>query len=58
MSVTQLHRRNFLGAAAGAGLLLGVPRMLFAQAATERRFVFIIQRGAADGLNTVGFVLR
>lgn len=51
--MTQLHRRNFLGAAAGAGLLLGVPRMLFAQAATERRFVFIIQRGAADGLNTV-----
>ena len=33
--------------------LLAAPRMLFAQAATERRFVFIIQRGAADGLNTV-----
>jgi hypothetical protein len=28
-------------------------RLVFAQAATERRFVFIIQRGAADGLNTV-----
>lgn len=51
--MTQFHRRHFLGAAAGAGLLLGMPRMLFAQAATERRFVFIIQRGAADGLNTV-----
>jgi uncharacterized protein (DUF1501 family) len=27
--------------------------VLFAQAATERRFVFIVQRGAADGLNTL-----
>jgi uncharacterized protein (DUF1501 family) len=44
-----LDRRSFLGAAT----LLGAPRMLFAQAATERRFVFIIQRGAADGLNIV-----
>ncbi len=44
-----LDRRSFLGAAT----LLGAPRVLFAQAATERRFVFIIQRGAADGLNTV-----
>jgi uncharacterized protein (DUF1501 family) len=44
-----LDRRSFLGAAA----LLGAPRVLFAQAATDRRFVFIIQRGAADGLNIV-----
>lgn len=44
-----LDRRSFLGAAS----LLATPRVLFAQAATERRFVFIIQRGAADGLNTV-----
>jgi uncharacterized protein (DUF1501 family) len=44
-----LDRRSFLGAAA----LLAAPRVLFAQAATERRFIFIIQRGAADGLNTV-----
>lgn len=44
-----LDRRSFLGAAA----LLGSPRVLFAQAATERRFIFIIQRGAADGLSTV-----
>ncbi|HEX2543721.1 MAG TPA: DUF1501 domain-containing protein [Ramlibacter sp.] len=44
-----LDRRSFLGAAA----LLAAPRVLFARAATERRFVFIIQRGAADGLNTV-----
>lgn len=47
-------RRQFLNfAAAGAGLLLAGPRIAFAQAATARRFVFIIQRGAADGLNTV-----
>ena len=45
----RLDRRSFLGAAT----LLGAPRMLFAQAATERRFIFIIQRGAADGLNIV-----
>ena len=44
-----LDRRSFLGAAT----LLGAPRVLFAQAATERRFIFIIQRGAADGLNIV-----
>jgi len=46
----QLQRRGFL---AGAGSLLLAPRVLFAQAATDRRFVFILQRGAADGLNTV-----
>ncbi|HYF21482.1 MAG TPA: DUF1501 domain-containing protein [Ramlibacter sp.] len=44
-----LDRRSFLGAAT----LLGAPRVLFAQAATQRRFIFIIQRGAADGLNIV-----
>ena len=43
-----IDRRGFLGAAA----LLTASPVLFAQAATER-FVFIIQRGAADGLNTV-----
>src|SRR5215212_4645726 len=48
MTVT-LDRRSFLGAAA----LLTASPMLFAEAATERRFIFIIQRGAADGLNTV-----
>ncbi len=44
-----IDRRQFLGAAS----LTTVPRMLFAQATTERRFIFIIQRGAADGLNTL-----
>jgi uncharacterized protein (DUF1501 family) len=48
-----LSRRHFLASAAGAAALLAAPRIAFAQAATERRFIFIIQRGAADGLNTV-----
>ena len=46
----RLNRRNFL---VGATALLTTPRVLFAQAATDRRFIFIIQRGAADGLHTV-----
>ena len=45
-----LNRRFFLSSTAA---LLAAPRIAFAQAATERRFVFIIQRGAADGLHTV-----
>jgi uncharacterized protein (DUF1501 family) len=49
-----IHRRQFLRvAAAGAGAMLIAPRTLFANVQTERRFVFIIQRGAADGLNTI-----
>jgi uncharacterized protein (DUF1501 family) len=48
-----LARRHFLAAAGSAAAALAAPRLLFAQAATERRFVFILQRGAADGLNTV-----
>ena len=49
-----LTRRSFV-TAAGTGLLLSTlsANMAFAQAATERRFVFIIQRGAADGLGTL-----
>jgi uncharacterized protein (DUF1501 family) len=47
-------RRRFLRVtAAGAGLLLAAPRLVLAKAATERRFVFVIQRGGADGLDTV-----
>lgn len=44
-----LQRRSFLGATA----LLAAPRVLLARAPTERRFIFILQRGAADGLHTV-----
>jgi uncharacterized protein (DUF1501 family) len=49
-----IDRRGFLrlgGAATGA--LLVSPRIAFAAAQTDRRFVFIIQRGAADGLSLV-----
>jgi uncharacterized protein (DUF1501 family) len=49
-----LTRRNFMWCAgAGVGAMLVGPRMAFASVATERRFVFVIQRGAADGLNIV-----
>jgi uncharacterized protein (DUF1501 family) len=37
---------------AGAGVA-ALPSIAFAAAPTERRFVFVIQRGAADGLNIV-----
>lgn len=47
-----LNRRSFIStAAAGAFASLALPNMAFARAATQRRFVFIIQRGAADGLS-------
>ncbi|MCW1381474.1 DUF1501 domain-containing protein [Novosphingobium sp. KCTC 2891] len=53
-----LGRRNVLktlalgGAAGLAGSAFPV-RMAFAAAATDQRFVFVIQRGAADGLHIV-----
>ena len=49
-----LDRRFFVGAGAAGALALALsPRMAFAKAETDRRFVFIIQRGAADGLHIV-----
>ncbi|MFD0667514.1 DUF1501 domain-containing protein [Ramlibacter sp. MAHUQ-53] len=45
-----ITRRQAL--AAGA-FWLAAPRLALAEAATERRFVFILQRGAADGLSIV-----
>ena len=49
-----ISRRQFLSfAAAGAGAILVSPHMAFASVETDRRFVFVIQRGAADGLNIV-----
>ncbi|HYJ52323.1 MAG TPA: DUF1501 domain-containing protein [Allosphingosinicella sp.] len=48
-----IDRRTFLGSAAGAAVLLAAPHVAIAQAATDRRFLFIIQRGAADGLGTL-----
>lgn len=50
-----LSRRSLITAASGAGALtlLGLPAMAFARSSSERRLVFIIQRGAADGLHIV-----
>jgi uncharacterized protein (DUF1501 family) len=49
-----IDRRSFLSfSAAGAGAILVAPRMALATVPTDGRFVFIIQRGAADGLNIV-----
>ncbi len=49
-----IDRRSFLVTGATAAATIGfAPRMAFARAATDRRFVFIIQRGAADGLHTL-----
>ncbi|SAK54996.1 PF07394 family protein [Caballeronia temeraria] len=49
-----LTRRRFLWCAgASAGAMLVAPQLVFASAETDRRFVFVIQRGAADGLNIV-----
>jgi len=48
-----IARRSVLSAIGlGAGFLIA-PRMALATVPGERRFVFVIQRGAADGLNTV-----
>lgn len=52
-----MDRRSFIARAGAVGLLGSfAPRMAFARAATPKRFVFIIQRGAADGLGIVGAV--
>ncbi len=51
---THMNRRAFLRALSlGSAALLAAPYLSFASANTDRRFIFIIQRGAADGLNTV-----
>ncbi|MBB4154712.1 uncharacterized protein (DUF1501 family) [Sphingomonas jinjuensis] len=49
-----IDRRTLLVRGGLTALAMGVaPRMAFAKAETDRRFVFIIQRGAADGLGIV-----
>lgn len=49
-----IDRRSFVGAGAMGALAMGfAPTLAFARAETDRRFVFIIQRGAADGLATL-----
>nr|ACN58762.1 putative exported protein [uncultured bacterium BLR8] len=48
------RRQLLLRSALATSAALFAPRMSFAAgAATDRRFVFVIQRGAADGLSTV-----
>lgn len=50
----KLARRQFLAITAlGAGAMWTSPYMALASVETDRRFVFIIQRGAADGLDIV-----
>ena len=45
-----INRRHLiLSGLSGAGIALA-PRIALAAAETDRRFIFIIQRGAADGL--------
>lgn len=46
-------RRTVLGAAAAVLLAAVAPKLAIARAATDRRLVFVIQRGAADGLGTI-----
>lgn len=48
-----LKRRSLLAGAGAIGALAAFPGIAFAAAATDQRFVFIIQRGAADGLAIV-----
>ena len=49
-----MNRRDFLRVASiGGAAFFASPYISFAAANTDRRFIFIIQRGAADGLNTV-----
>lgn len=54
MQVPTFDRRTLIrNATLGGAFAALAPRMAFAAAPTDRRFVFVIQRGAADGLGTV-----
>ncbi len=48
--MTHVDRRAFLWGASAAVAIAGAPHIAFAQGAGNKRLVFIIQRGAADGL--------
>jgi len=49
-----MNRRDFLRVASiSSAALFASPIISFANAKTDRRFIFIIQRGAADGMNTL-----
>lgn len=47
------NRRSLLRLGAAGGAVALLPGIALAAAATDRRLVFIIQRGAADGLGTI-----
>jgi uncharacterized protein (DUF1501 family) len=48
-----LNRRHLLAASLGTSATALLPRMAWAAADTDRRFIFILQRGAADGIGTL-----
>jgi uncharacterized protein (DUF1501 family) len=48
-----INRRDFLRVMATGGAMLAMPKLTFAKANTNQRFIFVMQRGAADGLNIV-----
>ncbi len=50
MSQSNCNRRAFLRFALACGVAAQCPRLAFASAQTESRFVFVILRGALDGL--------
>lgn len=53
MSMLSTRRQLIAGSMASLGALALPARMAWAQAGTSKRIVFIIQRGAADGLATL-----
>lgn len=46
-----LNRRHLIAAGLGVGAAGLLPKMSWAAVDTDRRFIFILQRGAADGLS-------
>lgn len=53
-AVSSLSRRGLIAGMGASGAALLAPRLAFAAGAdTDRRLLFIIQRGAADGLSTL-----
>ncbi len=48
-----LTRRSLLGRSTAAGVLSLTPRLAFAAAPGDARFVFVILRGAMDGMNAI-----
>jgi uncharacterized protein (DUF1501 family) len=48
-----LPRRTFLGGLGLTALAAGMPRAVLAEAPTDKRFVFVVLRGAMDGMNVI-----